>query len=325
MDPDEALVSFYNSSYGGRYELAGDVLGRDILAEEGWVTYSQCRRDPLSTHGASSCKVILNRITDAGIAEAKVLIKEKEEDAVAFLNSLEELPPRVKDFYRYLVKKWLIACENRMLYRWELRNEDSKRFIRFTLPSSVQETVNQLNETLVKNNLASYGSLSHLTRGPSRTTLVTCPELSQIFFEGRGWREPYAKGVKHVELDEYLRYLLNGISLARAKYHLLEFFSSNRNGLGESTFRWLSSEYGVSVGSLMKFLDHLVDSDYVRKLSDEEKERERVFVRGDPIRYYWGVRDSLNEYELEVNENVEKWFETGETVFQRFDFKKAYQ
>jgi hypothetical protein len=37
--------------------------------------------------------------------------------------------------------------------------------------------------------------------------------------------------------------------------------------------------------------------------------------------------DSTHKFEKQVSEKVEKWFETGEEAFQRFDFKtrrKAY-
>jgi len=320
---ETALLSIYNASYGGNYELAGEINHKDILAEQGWITYARCRKDPKSTHNASSCRIVLTRMTETGINEAKGLVQDKYEEVVEFLNNLETLPPRVEALYRYLMKKWLNASKKRASFDWTLRRDHARYYLNLSLPGTVVETISTLKDTLVEKGLASYGSLSHKTSGPSEPTLVTCPEIYQLFMRGRGWKEPYARGVQPSELDEYLQYLLNGLCLVKARYHLMFFFPANRNSISPSTVDWLYEEYGVYRDSLMSFLEELEDSDYIHILNEEQRQDEYVLASGNPLIRFAHVTQDIDTIEKQVKEKVLKWFDTGEESFQRFGFTRT--
>jgi hypothetical protein len=319
-----SLLSFYNASFGGRYELAGKIKDLEILTREGWVSCAECRKDPLSTHGASSCRIILTRMTKKGISEAKQKADDKVEVIVDFLNSLESHPPRTINIYRFLMKKWLKAIKNREEFDWKLKNRNAKFWRIVKLPDVVTNLISDLNSNLVSKGLATYASLHHNTSGPSSQTLVTCPEICEMLFRGVGWKTPGARGVQHVDLDEYLKYLLNGFNMVYAMDHMMGFFAANHYRINEWVIKWLSSEYGVSEGSLLYFLEDLADSKYITILSEEERQKENDIARGNPYDYFSSTMRDKDIIEDEVSKKIAKWIETGEETFQRFEFKKSH-
>jgi len=324
IDVDSALLSVYNASFGGKYELAGEISDKEELAEQEWITYAKCKNDPNSTHNASSCRITLSRMTKTGIIKAQELVDGKYSVAFEFLNNLESLPPKVEQLYRYLMKKWLSACTKRDDYNWDLKLNRARYGRSFPLPNTVIETITSLNERLIENGLASYASLHHNTSGPSDPTLMTCPEIKQMFMQGRGWKEPYTRGVQHTELNEYLQYLLNGYNLINARYHLLFFFGANRYSVRPSILDYLHEEYGVDRDSLMGYLEELEDSNYIHILTEEEREEEYVLATGRPFTFFSHVNQDIDLIKKQVKEKVIKWFETGEEPFQRFAFTRYF-
>ena len=304
-DKGESLVAFYNASFGGKYELAGQIEHLDELIQNGFAKATQCRKDPLSTHGAKTCRAILVRMTEKGISEAHQIAGDKIKVIRVFLKSLDSLPPRINNLYKYLLKKWLKACENRANFTWDLRNKSTV----LPLPQAVRQSISETNEDLVEMGLAAYASLHHNTSGPSNQTLVTCPEILDYFLS------PSA-AVRSVTLDEYLRYLLNGLSLVNAKYRLLLIFSAN----GKILRPWLghlSQECGVHVETLLSWLKELKVCGHGMTESPEED----VVAYGDPWTFFLNPREDIRRIETEVKNNVEKWFETEEEVFQRFELR----
>ena len=319
---DVTLLSVYNASHGGEYDLAGEIQYREALSQEGWITYSECRKDPQSRHKASSCRVILTRMTDSGITYGKELVKNKEEDAVDFLNHLESFPPRIGTLYRYLVKKWLKSIPNREKYGWEIKRSSTvSPKLELPLPYIVKETISNLNTLLVERGLSSYASLSHKTSGPSEPTLVTCPTIEQVLYYGRGWKAPYATGTQYAELDEYLRFLFDGLCLAQAKDHLFFTVRANRNRIDEGTIEWIHREYGAPRDTLVRFLKELEDSDTIHIMDDETRQKECVYAKVSRPYYFRDLTDDIKRIEDELKETVQRWFETGEEKFQRFNFR----
>lgn len=301
------LFSCYNASFGGKYELAGQISHLDELVQHGFVKGVQCRKDPLSTHGAKTCRVLLVRMTEKGVSEAHQIAGDKLKLVRVFLKSLDALPPRTQNLYRYLLKKWLRACENRANFAWDVRNQSTV----LPLPQVVRQSISETNEDLVEMGLAAYASLHHNTSGPSDRTLVTCPEIHDYLLS------PSA-AIRRVTLDEYVVYLLNSLSLVNAKYRLLHIFSAN----GEILRPWLESlsqECGVYVEALWSWLRELEDCGYCKLQSPEED----VVAYGNPWSFFWNPYDDIDRIRTEVKNNLEKWFETGEEVFERFEFRRA--
>ena len=330
-DMRRILFSCYNASFGGKYELPGQIRHIDELIQHDFVKAAQCRKDPLSTHGAKTCRVLLVRMTDKGISEAQQIVEDKLEVVGIFLKSVDSLPSRIRDLYRYLLKNWLRACENRENFAWHVRNQST--FL--PLPQGVRESISKANEDLVEKGLAAYASLQHNTLGPSEPTLVTCHEIRDWLLNGTGWLPEHARarGVRTAVLDEYLGYLLNGLGLVRAKDLLLHFFYANSGKVRCAGLRYLSQHYGVSLEVLWSWLEELEGCEYITQLNQDTKNlvltgewrypEEDIVAYGNPVYFFENPFEDVRRIESEVKNNVEKWFETGEEVFQRFEFKRA--
>ena len=332
-DIEKALLSCYNASYGGRYELAGRIENLGALDQLGFVSFAECRKDPLSDHGALSCRVILIRMTKKGISEAQKIVKEKVKQTGHFLESLDSLPPRVKELYRLLLKRWLGACEHRSEFDWTVRNLNANSFrIFLPIPEEIKESISRLNAKLVENGLAAYAALHHNTKGPSIPTLVTCPEIKEYLLNGPGLLyEGLAIGVKTTKLDEYLSYLLDGLSQIYARNHLLFLFHANRYEISDSLLRWVSMEYGISIDSLLSWLEELEGCGYISKFNKEAMtlhpglpSEEYIVARGDPWMRFLNPDGDLHRIADEIKRSIEKWFQTGEEKFHRFEFRPAW-
>ena len=327
----EALFSCYNASFGGKYELAGQITHLDALVNQGLAGVAECRKDPLSTHGAKTCRVLLIRMTEKGICKAHEIAEQKLEITGHFLKSLDSIPVRIKDLCRFLLKQWLKACENRESFTWEIRNQS----VFLPLPQAVRETISKMNNDLVMNGLAAYASLHHNTAGPSSPTLVTCPEIQGWLLKGTGWLPEHARalGVRTAVLGEYLSYLLKGISLIQAKGLALHFFTAHNGKLPSASLRYLAKEYGVSAEVLWSWLEELESCGYVGQLNPKAKDyvltgqvqspEEDIVTYGGPWHYFKNPFDDVRRIENEVKSKVEKWFETGEESFQRFELRRA--
>ena len=87
-----SVNSSSRARFGGRYELAGRIENLEKLTDEGFVSYSRCNDDLLSTHQARSCR--------ARISKAKK-IAENKFDAIDYVSrSLDSLSPRVGGLLR---------------------------------------------------------------------------------------------------------------------------------------------------------------------------------------------------------------------------------
>ena len=268
---------------------------------------------------------------EKGVSEASQIAKGKLEAVGRFLKSLNHLAPRVKGLMRYLIKQWLRACENRMEFTWDVIWSRGYRF--WVLPQKVRESVLQMRDTFAEQGLATYGALHHKTSGPSDQTLVTCPEIHDWLLNGTGWLpEPSrASGVRKAVLDEYLRCLLDGLSLVRAKSLMLHFFTAHSSKLPTGCLRYLSQKYGVSVESLWSWLEELEGCGVITELNQGAKNavltrqwhspEDDVVAYGDPWSSFASPFGDVERIEGEVKSRVEKWFETGEEVFQRFELR----
>ena len=147
-DIEKILVSLYNASYGGKYALAGRMDNMEMLAQSGYVTYSRCKDDSFSSHGAKSCRVLLVRMTEKGSAEAKKLIDNKMLQTGNVLKSLESYPSRISNMYRFILKKWLIACENGSNFHWIINTP------LIYLPDEAIETITKITADLVDKDMA---------------------------------------------------------------------------------------------------------------------------------------------------------------------------
>jgi len=184
----EELWRFYVGSYGGKYELAGRIEGIETLVQEGYLSSSRCNKDPLSNHGAKTCRVILTRLTDKGVSEAKSNIEYQLKSTDQFLEALNSHPQKIRDVYRVLLKKWLEACESGSSYNWIVRNRKADRGIYLPLPETVKEAISKLTSLLVENGLAAKAPIHHTTGGPSDPVLMTCPEIqNRILIERERW------------------------------------------------------------------------------------------------------------------------------------------
>jgi len=304
-DKRQLLIACYNASFGGKYELTGQIDNLDELIQNGFVKATQCRKDPLSTHGAKTCRVILVRMTKKGISEAHQIAGDRLKVIRIFLKSLDSLPPRIKSPYKFLLKKWLKACENRRNFTWDVRKGST--FL--PLPQVVKQSITETNEDLVEMGLAACASLHHNTSGPSDQTLVTCPEILDYFLS------PSA-AVRNVTLDEYLRYLLNGLSLVKAQYRLLHILSDNRKIL-RPWLEHLSQEEGIYAETLLSWVKEIEDCGYCKAESTEED----VVAYGDPWNFFLNPREDIRRIQTEVKNDLERWFETGEEAFQRFELR----
>jgi hypothetical protein len=320
---EAALLSVFNAGHGGKYELAGEIQLREELVEQGWITCTMCKKDPKSTHNASSCRIIITRMTKTGVNKAQKLAQKKYAIAFEFLRNLEVYPPRVEQLFRYLLKKWINACKNRANFDWTLRRDHARYLQTLPLPETVVETISVLKNTLVEKGLASHASLSHNTQRPFRSTLVTCPELMQVFMRGNRGKEPIARGVQHSEFDEYLQYHLNGLCLVKARDHLMFYFHANRYSISPHTLDWLTDEYGVGRDSLMRYLEELEASDYIRIMSKEQRQKEYVLATGNPMNSFSHVNQDVKAIEKQIKNKIAHWFETGEEPFQRFEFTRS--
>lgn len=325
-DLEKILVSIYNASYGGKYELAGRIDNMEMLTQSGYVTYSKCNDDPLSSHGAKSCRVLLVRMTEKGSTEAKKLIDKKMLQTGKFLKSLEEYPTRITDMYRFILKKWLIACENRSNFHWIINTP------LIYLPDEARETVTKLSSDLVDKDMAAYATINHTTSGPSDSTLMTCPEISQWLFDGAHWLPgtgERAKGVRTAVLDEYLKYLRNGHRLYNAKDQLLFKFDA-RKQIDVSTLRYVAHHGRVPAESLMDWLEELASCGYIRNFNryakatysrDGYSPDADIIAFGDPMHHIYSPRDDSQHYQSERKKNIERWFVSGEETFLHFKFK----
>jgi len=328
------LFSFYNASYGGKYELAGKIENIEKLVQKGFVKVSRCKDDPLSTHGAKTCRIPLARMTEIGISEAQELVEDKLVQTGLYLNSLESLPSRIRDVYRFLLKQWLRSCEKRSDFDWRMVKNWSARSSSFMLPDKIRDIISGLTDDLVNKDLAAYASLHHNTSGHSSPTLVTCPEIGHWMLDGTGWlydEKERARGVKTAVLDEYLKYLLDGMSLFRAKDHLLFLFNANHNKIMNHVLRWLSDQYGAPEEALLNWLEELEGCEYISKLNrnalNVERKREmysseeNVLAVGDPWSSFYSLYEDSSRVEEEVKRNIENWFSSGEEKFTRFRFR----
>jgi hypothetical protein len=270
-------------------------------------------------------------MTGKGISEAQKITGDKMEAVRHFLKSLDSLSPRIKNLHRYLLKQWLKACENKANFAWDVRNQSTI----LPLPQGIIESISKLRDDLVERGLAVYASLHHNTSGPSSQMLVTSPEIRDwLNGTGRSWLPEHAlaPGVRTAVLDEYLSYLLNGLSLVHAKRSMLHSFTAHNSKLPTASLRWLSQEYGVPVESLWSWLEELEScGDFVR-LNQGAKNAVltgEVLSLEDDIAAYGSPWDSFADHfsddvriENEVKNKVEKWFETGEEVFQHFELRR---
>jgi len=325
-DLEKILVSIYNSSYGGKYELAGRIDNMELLTQSGYVTYSKCKDDPLSAHGAKSCRVLLVRMTEKGSTEAKKLIDKKMHQTGNVLKSLEAYPSRIRNMYRLILKKWLIACETGRNFHWIINTP------LIYLPDEARETITKLTSDLVDKDMAANATINHTTSGPSDSTLMTCPEISQWLFDGVHWlpgTAERAKGVRTAVLDEYLKYLRNGHRLYRAKDQLL-FKLNARKKIDVSTLRYVARSGGVPAESLIDWLEELASCGYIRKFNRYAKITPRqdgyspdadIIAFGEPKYHIYSPRDDRQHYQSEEKKNIERWFVSGEETFLHFKFK----
>jgi hypothetical protein len=271
-------------------------------------------------------------MTEKGIGEASKIAKLREKEAVSsFDDYLKSLPPKVEGLCRYLLKTWLIACEDRVEFNWNIgyqRIQGKWGYVvpelNALLPPTVIQSVSKTKETLVEKGLAANASIHHITSGPSEQTLVTCPEIHDSLLNRN------AGALRRATLDEYLSYMLNGLRLFHSKDWLLHLLNTNQANFFNFA-EWVN-EHG-----LWPWLRKLESCGYVqirlrateetteahacgpgKNLSTSNLEVYPLYFTLDPREAIWRLRDRINE---EVRTKLEKWFETGEEVFQRFEIE----
>lgn len=310
-DVEKALLSFYNASFGGKYELASYTQNLDALVQNGYVQVAKCCNDPLATHKSKSCKVPLARITEQGITQASKIVNhcfaawhtDNEDVILVFLKSIKELPPRVAGLYRFLLKTWLDACENRKEFSWNF----AAGVRLFPLPTAVTQSIERMNEALVKEGLAAYASLDHKTSGSSQPTLMTCPEIRDLLLNDLN--------LKKAILDEYLNYMFNGMHLFHAKDWLLHLLSTRQNACPEGGM--------IGEEALWSWLRKLESCGYVKILPRTGASTENIEVRSKYYRLYMKESLSIEKISEDVKAKLDNWFATGEEAFQRFEIEIA--
>ena len=318
----EALLSCYNASYGGKYELAGRIENLEKLAQSCFISFSSARARVILLRMPEKARNSRARMTEKGVSEAQKIVDEKREAVGYFLKSLDSLPSKIRDLYRFLLKQWLRACENKADFDWRfVRNWSAEPSVGLLLPEGVRETISRLTASLVEKGLAAYASLHD---GPSNA-LMTCPEIRQWLLDGLF----DVRGVRREVLDEYLKYLINGLRLSRAIHHLL-FLLSRDARITISTLRWQSHKFGVPMESFFSWLEELEGCGYISELNKtalnvprSRLNEEYVVARGDPWLCFLNPREDESIFENEVKRNMEKWFAKGEETFIRLELRPA--
>lgn len=328
---EKALLSFYNASYGGKYGLVGSIENLEELVQKGYVQVAKCCNDPLSTHGAKTCRVLIARLTKEGISNgAEAVLNQMngfrgsgiwDNPAVKFIYSLKALPPKVQRLYRFLFKNWLQACEKGQVFTWE--NSLSLPF-----PAEVKQLITETNQKLVEDGLAARAYLGHITSGPSDPSLMTCPEIHDFLLE----RE--AGELKTTTIDEYLNYMLNGLKVYEAKDMLLHCLNTRQYSytspegypdgiIKEELWSWLRKlEEGGYVSICTKGTEHGLngDTNKSREMHSTRANLE-VIARYSRLNPKTEVFDPVRQIREEVKLKLQKWFETGEEQFQRFEIE----
>lgn len=316
----DELRRLYVASYGGKYELAGKIEGIETLVQEGYLSSSRCNKDPLSNHGAKTCRITLTRLTDKGVSEAKSYIEYQFRSTDKFLEALNSHPQKIRDVYRVLLKQWLEACESGSPYNWIVRNRKADRGIYLRLPETVKEAISKLTSLLVEKGLAAKAPIHHTTGGPSDPVLMTCPEI-------KDWILLPRENVKSAVLDEYLKYLLDGLSMAMAKDHLLFRFNSDADKITADRLRHVSWRFGVPQNLLLDWLEELENRGYISRFnrnaikvmpSHERFYGDDFVAVGNPWNYHPNPRDDIEKIEAEVKNNLVEWFENGVEKFMHF-------
>ena len=322
----EKLCWFYTASYGGTHELAGSIDSVEKLAENGYVSSSRCNTDPLSSHRAKTCRIILTRMTEKGISEAKTIINNRLKHATHFFESLNSHPEKIRDVYKVLLRQWLEACEVGTTFNWSMRNRKAHQGGYLPFPDNVKETISSLTSLLVEKGLAVQAPIDHNTSGPLDAVLMTCPEVqNRILIRN--------ERVDVAVFDEYLKYLLDGLSMIRAKFRLLHFFSINGKKVENHRLRWISQKFGVSIESLLDWLKELEGCGYLSTFNENSIDFSRshevyssediLVATGDPWRFFYSPRSDITKIENNVKTNLEKWFENGVETFTRFEYRKS--
>ncbi len=305
----EALLAFYNASFGGKYELASYSQNLEELVQNGYVQVVKCCNDPQSTHKTRSCKILLSRITEKGTTKAKQMISDRfgtwhaeDQDVIlTFFKSINELPPKVAGLCKFLLKNWLETCGNRKEFSWHFFGGHQV----FPFPHTVFQDIEKMKGALVDHGLAAYASLDHNTSGPSQTTLTTCPEIRDLLLN--------RLDVKKAILDEYLSYMLNGMCLYCAKDWLLHLLNTRQDNFVYSEAK--------SQDGLLKWLKKLENCGYIEILPQTGSAMDEPKVRSRFYRLHRRDSSQIEEIQEQVKEKLEKWFATGEEAFQRFEIE----
>ncbi len=270
-------------------------------------------------------------MTEKGISVSKKIAESKAEAVGIFLKSLESLQPRVSSVCKLELKECLQTSEQFVYTSMVspaigIKGLLSSTELSYYLPEKVKDSIAKLHDALFESNLSA-----------SRTGIATCPEIRSLLLDGTDWvRDEHARahGLKTVRVDEYLNFLINGIRLVNVKALMLQCFYCNRGELFASEVKEYSRKFGVPVNLVLEWLMDLKNCAFIDELDKNAMEpfsigdarsfRTKVVARGAHTREcFESPFEDLPRLKLEVRNRIENWFETGEEVFQRFEFKRS--
>jgi len=136
--------------------------------------------------------------------------------------------------------------------------------------------------------------------------------------------------VKSAVFDEYLKYLLDGLSMSRAKDHLLFRFNSDADKITTNRLRHVSWQFGVPLDLLLDWLEELENRGYISRFNRNamkvKPSLERFYgddfvATGNPWNHYPNPRDNIEKIEAEVKTNLENWFNNGSETFTHFNLR----
>lgn len=219
-----------------------------------------------------------------------------------------------------MVKNWLLAAKSRTAFEWDLRISVYTMNASI-LPGYVKDLITLIPIRLEERCLATKNYSSHITNGPVNPVLLTCPEI---------WDNLMSRstGVGTEILDEYLEFLINGLSIAAAKLRLVDLANRNYKRIDYSLLSFVAKENNVPIDSLWRWIQELESCDFLR-IDGNEMERllqgsgfstyDPIIARAVHTMPWSDVGDVIRDFFKDAKENMSKWFDSGEENFQRFD------
>lgn len=318
---EKSLTYCYVCTRGGKSDLDPSRVARlDVLTNPSirFVQVAKCKEDPLSQHGARTCRVQLARLTEEGLEAAKeITLRTLDGKIEELLTALSNLPERERGLIEWFMRQWLtdklelwdivVPCYSVSSYEtYEGKYYYITSAKRTILPQKVLADAEKIKQKLFSLGLVAY-AWEHTTKGYREIDRkVTCPAIANKLSEV----------LRDYELNSYLRSCRRATQFLEAKLHLLMNFQ-DKEGIRNFDIEWFSKKFEIPQSKVVDWLEeiHRYFPDLVSDVAEDAMSITRYpatvcrAINKEKLMRLLETENSEQVYS-QCTQNVREWFTT---------------